>query len=135
MKSYSTNLWTVVCSNKNSLSHAGPTTVHILLGSCCIQNVKAEHILFWSNTGETKDNKILWVVFVVICYLNLRQTIKLSVFKSQFHQKAVKDCIQFLNIFTMFVDLSFFVIYNFLSLAKRFFFLILQLLKMFCSFR
>ena len=52
-----------VWSADNSLSHACPIAAPMLLSRNHIRMVKGEHIPSGSNTAETTDRTILWVIF------------------------------------------------------------------------
>ena len=56
------SLKTLACSADNSLSHDCPMDAQMLLRRNLIRMVKGEQIPMGSNTAETKDNTILWVI-------------------------------------------------------------------------
>ena len=87
-------------------SHACTIDAQMLLSRNRILIVKSEHIPSGSNTAETKDRTILWVIFAGNSCSVPRQTMRLSVSTFQLSPRIEDDCGSASKVFTTFVDLS-----------------------------
>ena len=79
------------CLADNSLYHAGSITAQMLLFSNRILMMNFEHMPYGSNTGQTKDRTILWVIFAGNSRSFPPATMRPSVSTYQFSPKILDD--------------------------------------------